>query len=387
MGRSIDSMRHLHFTQSLEPLQGGGLGSSAIALHSHMRQARLSSVLCATYGTAVQRSVHGIAEYRRLGPDFLYYSPAMRRDAPELVRACDVVHGHGLYVAPNFIFGREARRQRKALVYHAHGMFEPYILQRSRWKKRLVHWLFENRNVRDVRFWRALTVTEADQIAATGARQPIAVIPNGLNVDDFRRPVDLGRPIRTPLVEALIKRSRRLLFLGRIHPKKGLTLLLPAWASICRKVAMDWELVIAGPDEGGHLEQIRAGAAALGLEDRVVFTGLVQGEEKVRLLHSADVFVLPSFSEGLPMSVLEALACEVPVVATRESNVRDLMADGAGWECSASVNSLAEALGQALSASESERSDRGSRGRRTIEARYGWPSVVNEMERACVAYC
>jgi len=379
-------MRHLHFTQSLEPLQGGGLGSSAIALHSHMERAGLSSVLCATYGAVPRKPGHGIEEYPRVGPGFLYFSPTMLGAAPALVRDCDVTHGHGLYVGPNLIFGREARRQRKALVYHVHGMFEPYILKRSRWKKRLVQWMFEDRNIRDVRFWRALTSTEADQIAATGARQPIAVIPNGLDVADFTRPADLDRPIQTPLVERLSKRFRRLLFLGRIHPKKGLMLLLPAWVKV-RSRAADWELVIAGPDEGGHLQEVRARAAELGIGDRVIFTGLTQGEEKVRLLHTADLFVLPSFSEGLPMSVLEALACGVPVVATRESNVGDLMSGGAGWECSAAVDSLAEALGQALAATESERAERGSTGRRAIEARYGWPSVVKELERACVAYC
>jgi glycosyltransferase involved in cell wall biosynthesis len=379
-------MRHLHFTQSLEPLQGGGLGSSAIALHSHLDKAGLKSVLCATYGAAPQKPGRGILEYRRAGPGFLYYAPAMLENAPVWVRDTDVVHGHGLYVGPNLIFGREARRQRKALVYHVHGMFEPYILKRSRWKKWLVHRLFEDRNFQDVRFWRALTATEADQIAATGARRPIVVIPNGLDVTEFGRPVDPDRPIRTPLVERLAKRSRRMLFLGRIHPKKGLMLLLPAWAKLGDQ-ARDWELVIAGPDEGGHLQEVRDRATELGIGERVIFTGLVQGEEKVRLLHSADVFVLPSFSEGLPMSVLEALACEVPVIATRESNVGELLAEGAGWECAADVDSIAGALREAVSASESERAERGSAGRRAIEARYGWPSVVNELERACAAYC
>lgn len=309
----------------------------------------------------------------------------MRDEAPTLVRDSDVVHGHGLYVGPNFVFGRESGRQGKALVYHVHGMFEPYILARSRWKKRLVHWLFEDRNMRSVRFWRALTATEAAQIAATGARQPIVVIPNGLDVADFAEPALPDRPIRTALLERLAKRSRRLLFLGRIHPKKGLSLLLPAWARILPR-APDWELCVAGPDEGGYLEEMRALAQALGLGDRVIFTGLVQGEEKVRLLHSADLFVLPSFSEGLPMSVLEALACEVPVVATRESNVGELMGEGAGWECGASVKSLEEALERAVLAPESERQERGSAGRRVVEARYGWPSVVDELERACAAY-
>ena len=328
----------------------------------------------------------GVREYRRMGPDALYYAPAMRADAPSLVRDSDVTHGHGLYVGPNLIFGGETRRQGKALVYHAHGMFEPYILNRSRWKKRLVHWLFEDRNVRSVRFWRALTATEADQIAATGARQPIVVIPNGLDVADFAQPADSERPIRTALVEGLAKRSRRMLFLGRIHPKKGLSLLLPAWARVLSR-ARDWELVIAGPDEGGHLQEMRSLAAKLGLDGRVIFTGLVQGEEKVRLLHSADVFVIPSFSEGLPMSVLEALACEVPVVATRESNVGDLMASGSGWECGATVDSLAEALERAVIAPQAERDERGAVGRRVVETRYAWPSVVRDLEHACRAHC
>ena len=351
-----------------------------------MERAGLTSTLCATYGAAPRRPGHGIEEYRRVGPGFLYYSPAMLEAAPALVRGCDVTHGHGLYVGPNLIFGREARRQRKSLVYHVHGMFEPYILKRSRWKKRLVQWMFEDRNIQTVRFWRALTSTEADQIVATGARQPIAVIPNGLDVADFSRPADPDRPIQTPLIERLVKRSRRLLFLSRIHPKKGLMLLLPAWAKACPRSA-DWELVIAGPDEGGHLQEVRARAAELGIGDRVIFTGLVQGEEKVRLLHSADLFVLPSFSEGLPMSVLEALACDVPVIATHESNVGDLMSEGAGWECRAEVDSLAAALASALVATDSERAERGSTGRRVVATRYGWPSVVNELERACAAYC
>lgn len=381
------SPRHLHFTQSLEPLRGGGLGASAIALHEHMREAGLPSVLCSTYAGAAQHPVEGTAEYRRRGPDFLYYAPALRRAAPALVRDSDLVHGHGLYVGTNLLLGREARRQRRALVYHVHGMFEPYILRRSRWKKRLVHWLFEDRNIRYVRFWRALTDKEADQIRATGARQPIAVVPNGLDIAQFARPTGPDRPIDTPLIPGLARRTaRRMLFLGRIHPKKGLALLLPAWAALAARHP-DWELVIAGPDEGGHLARVRALADSLGLGDRVRFTGLVGGESKVRLLYSADLFVLPSFSEGLPMSVLEALACELPVVATRESNVSTLLACGAGWECDAELAALTAALEEALQAGDAERRERGISGRRAVAQRHGWGAVVAELERACLAYC
>ena len=310
----------------------------------------------------------------------------MRRHAPQLVRDADVVHGHGLYVGPNFIFGREAHRQRKSMVYHVHGMFEPYILGRSRWKKRLVHWLFENRNIREVRLWRALTSKEADQIRASGARQPIAVIPNGLDPAEFQRPVDPAAPIDTELAKALSKNSLRLLFLGRVHPKKGLDMLLPAWAKLSA-INQDWQLVVAGPDEGGYLAEIRAQALSLGLQDRIVFTGLVTGERKIRLLHSADLFVLPSYSEGFPMSILEAWACGVPVIATRQCNVGDIAAAEAGWECNADTDSIAAALKSAIEVSEAERRERGANGCRLIETRYRWSAVVDELHRACTQYC
>jgi glycosyltransferase involved in cell wall biosynthesis len=379
-------LRHLHFTQSLEPLQGGGLGVSAISLHEQMRLTGLPSVLCSTYGVTPQHAVEGIAEFERIKPASLYYSPAMRRSAPELVRETDVLHGHGLYVGTNFVFGREAYRQRKPMVYHVHGMFEPYILQRSKWKKRLVHWLFEDRNMRDVRWWRALTEKEADQIRACGAKQPIVVIPNGLDATELSKPIESVAPIETPLIRDLSKNSLRVLFLGRVHPKKGLDLLLSAWARLSTSIK-DWELVIAGPDEGGYLSRLRALSASLGLGNRIAFTGLVTGDAKKRLLHSADLFVLPSYSEGFPMSVLEAWACEVPVLVTRECNVGDLSTTAAGWECDANVDSLTSALKLALSASEAERRNCGQNGRRLIDARYSWPDIISKLEQSCAAYC
>jgi poly(glycerol-phosphate) alpha-glucosyltransferase len=343
-------------------------------------------MLCSTRAGRPQYPIEGIREFQRIKPGLLYYSPELKRHAPGLVRDSDVVHGHGLYVGTNLILGGEARRQRKPLVYHVHGMFEPYILDRSRWKKRLVHLLFENANVRAVRFWRALTSKEADQIRASGARQPIAVIPNGLDPARFARPADPGAPIDTALVKALPKNSRRALFLGRIHPKKGLQLLLPAWASLGAHHA-DWQLVIAGPDEAGHLSEIRSLAGSLGLSDRVIFTGLVTGEVKTRLLCSADLFILPSYSEGFPMSVLEAWACGLPVLATRECNVGDISGARAGWECDATIDSVRDGLQAALGAADSERRERGANGRRLLEVRYSWPSIARELEQVSLRYC
>lgn len=378
--------RHIHFTQSLEPLQGGGLGSSALALHRRFLAAGLASTLCATCGDETQPGSEQVMEFHRVKPGPLYFAPELSRRAPDLVADADVLHGHGLYVGTNYVFGREARRQAKPLVYHVHGMFEPYILGRSRWKKQLVHWLFENDNFRCVRLWRALTAKEAGQIRARGITAPIVIAPNGLDLEDYAAQGDAGQPIETPLVPRLAKTRNRLLFLGRIHPKKGLDLLTTAWAAL-GPGRNEWELVVAGPDENGHLGQVRKLAATLGGANEISFTGPVTGRAKIALLHSADVFVLPSYSEGFPMSLLEALACGVPVVASTACNFPEAAAAGAGWECETTAESVAGALRKAMREDSAGRAQRGRTGRSLVAERYAWPAIVETLVQACAAHC
>lgn len=373
-------MRHLHFTQSLEPLQGGGLATSSAALHRQMLALNLDSRLCATFTGTPRGLIEQTYEFRRVGPDCLYLAPELLRIAGELVAHSDIVHGHGFYVGPNQAFGKAARRQGKPLVYHVHGMFEPYIVRRSRWKKELVHWLFENANFRHACLWRALTSKEATQIRSCGIRAPIAVVPNGLNLDEF------AKPQKSSQASQAQKEKLRLLFLGRIHPKKGLDLLLAAWARLGR-YHRDWELVVAGPDEQGYLAELRKLAANLGLELEIRFTGAVTGQEKITLLHSADLFVLPSYSEGFSMGLLEAMACTVPVVATEACNFPEISSRQAGWECATGLASLMQALEAGLRAGNAERQERGGNGRRLIEQSYAWPALIKQLLDACAAHC
>ena len=378
-------MRHLHFTQSLEPLQGGGLGTSTSALHRRMLIQGLDSRLCATFSREPQRSAEQTFEFRRLGPEFLYWAPQLSARAEELVKASDVVHGHGLYVGPNQAFGQAARRNAKPLVYHVHGMFEPYILRRSRWKKQLAHWLFEDANFENARLWRALTVKEADQIRACGIRAPIVIAPNGLDLEQFAKPQPPDDGPHLDRITAAKQRSR-LVFLGRLHPKKGLDLLLCAWARLIR-FHKDWELIIAGPDEKGYLAQLQKLVENLELGESVRFLGSVVGSGKRALLHSADLFVLPSYSEGFPMSLLEAMACAVPVVATTACNFSEISQHQAGWECEAFVPSVVHALESGLHADASERRQRGLRGQRLVEENYSWQLIIEKILEACQQHC
>jgi glycosyltransferase involved in cell wall biosynthesis len=149
----------------------------------------------------------------------------------------------------------------------------------------------------------------------------------------------------------------------------------------------NWELVIAGPDENGYLNKIKTEARSLNLLEQIRFTGPVTGREKNALLHSADLFVLPSYSEGFSMSLLEAMACKIPVVATRMCNFPDVTMRQAGWECECTKESVHETLQEALQEDDLSRKQRGWNGHRLVKERYAWPGIVSTILQACDAHC
>jgi glycosyltransferase involved in cell wall biosynthesis len=373
---------HLHFVQSIEPLQGGGLGRAAVELHQAFARAGTTSRLVTTCGGRAQAPDDpSITEFVRSGPSMVYHAPGLRRSAPALVGTSEVVHAHGLYTAVNWALGAAARKLERPLVYHVHGFFEPWILDRSKLRKRLVHVLFENANFEHARLWRALTSKEADQIRAQGITAPVVVAANGIDLSAL--------DVRSEAIDGSAharKSRRRMLFLARLHPKKGLGMLVPAWAKLGQAVK-DWELVIAGPDELGHLAEVQALVRRHGLEERVRFTGSVTGAEKIALLRSADVFVLPSHSEGFSVAILEAMASRVPVAATYACNFPELENEAGGWLCEPDTDAVSMMLLRAVSCPDDELRERGQAARRLVETRFTWPSISKLVLDACAEHC
>jgi glycosyltransferase involved in cell wall biosynthesis len=175
---------------------------------------------------------------------------------------------------------------------------------------------------------------EGENVRRAGFNNPIALIPNG---------VELPAALEKPEIRNQKSAVRRALFLSRIHPKKGLLNLVKAWdavqksearsqkpevgipASDFRSPASDkWELLIVGPDEGGHLAEVQAAVRNAGLERQIHFHGEVMGEDKIECYRGADLFVLPSFSENFGLVIAEALSCGVPVITTRETPWEEL---------------------------------------------------------------
>jgi glycosyltransferase involved in cell wall biosynthesis len=178
------------------------------------------------------------------------------------------------------------------------------------------------------------------------------------------------------------KRPKRLLFLSRIHAKKGLDMLVPAWGRLTREFP-DWELLIVGPDEGGYQATVEKMIADCGCGKTCWIHPAVSGAEKHALLRTADLFVLPSYSEGFPMAVLEAAAHRIPVVQTDECNFPELTAAGGAWECRPEPKAVETTLRTALIAEDADRAERGLRGRELVERSYCWDQIASQVASLC----
>ena len=307
------------------------------------------------------------------GPVALGFSPSL---GPNLeMFSPDVMQLHGLFTWPSQVARSWAARTGRPVVIAPHGMLEPWALQRSAWKKKLFWWAIENDNLRRAGCLHALNVQEADNFRRLGLRNPIAVVPNGVELPSVAPdPAEFGR--RWP---ALAYR-KVLLFLGRIHPKKGLPVLLDALSVLANdRFRQDgWILAVAGPDQLGHTAEVREQARRLGLERDVVFTGPLHGLEKSAAFAGACAFMLPSHSEGFSVAVLEAMSYGLPVVVTRQCNF-DVAALAAGWVCEPERDSVARALRSLLECSDGERRRIGRRGRDAVAAGYTWDSAATRL--------
>jgi glycosyltransferase involved in cell wall biosynthesis len=303
----------------------------------------------------------------------LSVSPQLKWMLNKAVAQSDIVHNHSVWMLPNSYSSRAAERHNKPVVFTAHGTLEPWSVQNSGWKKKLVAAWFQNRDLHRASCLIVNNATEIDGIRQYGLKNPIAVIPNGVYLPDLDRPV-------SPDVffeKFPNTRGKRIgLFMARIHEKKGLGHLLPAFGRLAAQLP-DWHLVIAGPD-CGDLERARGIVAEYHIQHRVTFTGALQGDLKASARAAAEVFLQPSFSEGFSMAIIEALACRLPVLLTPGCNFPEAVAAGAAISTEHTDTDCELQLEQLLSRSPQELKAMGQLGRALIESRYQWDNVAEE---------
>lgn len=300
------------------------------------------------------------------GPRAFGYAPGLS-DALALHEA-EVLHVAGLWMYPSLANLRSQRKGGRPYVISPHGMLDAWALRNSAWKKRLAAAWFERAHLAGAACLHALCEPEYQAIRAYGLTNPVCVMPNGVDLPDLTAPAraapwpDDGR--------------KTMLFLGRLHPKKGLVPLLQAWRAVSDP---RWRLVIAGWDQGGHQAELQALVETSGLAGSVHFAGPLHGAAKQDAYRAASAFILPSFSEGLPMTVLEAWSFAKPVLMTEMCNLPAGFAAGAAVRIDTDAVRLAGQLREYIAAGEAETLALGRSGRALVEKDFAWPQVAERM--------
>lgn len=374
----MDSPRILNVAMHIDE-RYGGIASSMPLLCDALASVG-ERVDLVTFCDGEERQSATVPERRGYGLEMLpagwpqwIASRKLRSRLGGLIAESSIVHIHGIWQEHCFLAANLARRASVPYMISAHGMLEPWALRNKGWKKKLYGAAFERPNLRRAACLRALTEAEAEDYRRYGYRGTIAVIPNGV-----RPPLSVSkREFLSAFPE--LEGKRVVLFLGRIHYKKGVYLLVDAFERIAKKHPAA-QLIMAGPDSENTLAAVRRKVTEASAGARVTFTGMLNPTMKWSALAAASVFVLPSFSEGFSVATLEALAAGVPPLISRQCYFPSVEHARAGVVVEPEVEAVAEALDRLLSASPDDLASMGRNGAMLARSRYSWEAVAADFK-------
>jgi glycosyltransferase involved in cell wall biosynthesis len=383
------AVKILHVIGDLAPVSGGPAKACFEMARAVARRGHRLAIYTTDFGQPVGAVPPGGAPLLRDGVTLRHFplqppriwlaSWPLRRALVADVAAYDLVHVHSLYLFHDWAAAAACRRAGVPYILRPHGALDPYIHRRHRAKKALFDRWFQDRMLARAA---AIHYTAAEEMRLAAPfvhGAPGFVVPNGLELADYAALPPRGsfRRRHPGLGEAPI-----VLFLGRLNFKKGLDLLAAAFGRLGDR-AGEACLVIAGPD-GGFRRETEVFVDQAGIRDRTLFTGLLQGADKLAALTDADLFVLPSYSENFGIAVVEAMACGLPVVISDQVNIwREIEGDGAGLVTPCEAGAVADAIARLIADPELRRR-MGAAGRAAVAQRYSWDKVAEQLEAAYV---
>jgi glycosyltransferase involved in cell wall biosynthesis len=313
--------------------------------------------------------------YKIIGPRSFGFSPnlvyTLKRSNAQLL------HLHVLWLYPSIA----SLRSNIPFITTINGMLDEWAIKNSSFKKKIAFTLYEKAALQKAGCLQANTIKEYNDIRKFGLKNPVCIIPNGVDL-----PEDIAHlKLKEPAWQKLINEDKKiLLYLGRIHPKKGLSNLIKSWKKAIDKKtngSNQWNLVIAGWDQEGYEQELKRLVKESGMEKSVHFIGPQFNETKELAFAHANAFVLPSFSEGLPMAVLEAWAYELPVLITPQCNLPEGYEYNAALLIEPAVESITDGLIKLFALSETELKKIGTKGKQLVIQKFNWNNVAEQMHR------
>lgn len=280
-----------------------------------------------------------------------------------------IIHQQGIWMYHSYAaFLYKKNNPAVIKIIEPHGMLDSWAIHNSAWKKKIVGYLYENENLRTADCIHALCKSEYESIRNFGLKNPVAIIPNGIDL-----------PINPIYLRDNEKKI--LLFVGRIHPKKGLKELLFALRILKKKdssFVRSWKIRIAGWSQNGHIEDLKKIIFDNKLESNIEFVGPVYGKNKEKEYCGANAFILPSFSEGLPMSILEAWAYKLPVVMTDYCNIPEGFLTESAISIEPNPQSIANGLEKLAKMDMVDLEIMGSNGYNLVKNKFSWDYITTQ---------
>ena len=273
-------------------------------------------------------------------------------------------HDHGIWRPYHGQVSRLSKVKNAPLVVSPRGMLEPWSLGHKAWKKSLAWKIYQKRHLENVSALHATAEAEAQHLRKLGLTKPILTVANGVSLPP---PLNIDRALRS--------KTKSALFLGRIHPKKGLPLLIEAWRRIQPE---GWKMRLIGPSEDCHDLPLKNQVRAAGLNKTWSFEPPLEGSAKWKAMLEADLFILPSHSENFGIVVAEALACGTPVITTTGTPWQELTGRKCGWWVDPTVDALASSLLEATSITSLKREEMGVIGREWMAQDFAWPAIAQK---------
>jgi glycosyltransferase involved in cell wall biosynthesis len=348
-------MKIVHITNSIDKSSGG---PSRSVPQTCIELAKLGiSIELVTQESAdmvvIEESSHLTVQYRSIKELFIYGSRLSAKDV-------DLIHLQHIWNPYIQVIAFWARKNNIPYIITPRGMLEPWIMANNPWKKKIALFLYQKKAIQRAAHIHATAQMEADNIKELGFSNPISIIPNGIDLSEVKKGKEQYG-------------SKKMVFLSRIHPKKGIELLLEAWRNTDTK---DWTLEIAGNGELDYIKTLTQSAEDL---KNVRFVGPQYGESKWDFLRSADVMVLPTYSENFGIVVAEALAVGVPVITTKGTPWEDLHTYECGWWIDLSVANLIQSLEEVMQTPEDQIKTMGANGQSLVSDKYDIKAVAKNM--------
>lgn len=356
-------MKIIHYIPSIDRMAGGistymqvlakPLGTMAeMHIMTHASENPLPMENC---------KVHDIPRYRP-------FSGVWKKAVVDLLDSVrpDIVHVNCCWTPDCAMIQRLAQKRGYKVVLTPHGMLEPWIIKRHYWTRKVpALWLYQKAAVQRSDCVQATAESERDNLLKLGYNSNIKVVRLGIDAESIE-------------MKRSWKKSQQILFLSRVHVKKGINFLVEA-ADVLRNELQGYKILVAGEGEADYVEAMKRMICDRGLQDIVQLIGGVYGDEKWRLFQTSDFFVLPTHSENFGLAIAESLASGMPVITTVGTPWSDLISSEAGAWIEIGTEPLVETLRKFLSLSEDELETMGRNGRKLIETKYSAHVMAEQM--------